>query len=65
MKRSEELGERLKAIIIGTCNTIGCDKCDLKWGSGNDCSATELQSKIFDAEAEERSQNESMNLTTS
>jgi len=54
MKRSEELGERLKNVILNTCNTIGCAKCDLKWKDG--CSALDLQDKIFDAERDEKNQ---------
>ena len=47
----EDLEIRLRNIIQGTCNTVGCDKCGLKWDDG--CSATELQSKIMDIEMEE------------
>lgn len=42
--------DRLRDIILNTCNTIGCENCDLKWGK-NDCSATDLQSKIMDIES--------------
>ena len=49
MKRElEDLRDRLKNVIVNTCNTIGCDNCDLKWPEG--CSATELQNKIHDIE---------------
>lgn len=46
----EELNQRLSMVIKETCNTIGCDKCGLKWNEGalEKCSATELQGKIFD-----------------
>lgn len=48
----KELHERLGNVILGTCNTIGCDGCDLKWTENGKekCSATELQGKIFDLE---------------
>lgn len=40
----KELQERLRNIILNTCNKIGCKDCGLKWGGG--CSATELQNSI-------------------
>lgn len=45
-----DLEDRLRNIIIGTCNTIGCDNCGLKWieNGKEECSATELQGKILD-----------------
>lgn len=43
-----ELHERLRVVITGTCNQIGCDNCGLKWEGG--CSATELEEKILDIE---------------
>lgn len=53
MKRSEDLNERLKNVILSTCNTIGCKDCGLKWNDGKDCSATDLQSRYYDAIEEE------------
>lgn len=44
----KDLEDRLRNVIINTCNKIGCDNCDLKWPGG--CSATELQGKIHDLE---------------
>jgi hypothetical protein len=39
-KSIEDLRERLKDVIVNTCNTVGCANCGLKWDDG--CSATEL-----------------------
>lgn len=47
----EELQARLKNVITGTCNTVGCDNCDLKWDSG--CSASDLQEKLMDIDIQE------------
>jgi hypothetical protein len=47
MSEVEQIRERLKNVIINTCNKIGCDNCDLKWGK-DECIATELQSKEMD-----------------
>lgn len=44
----EDLKIRLKNVIVGTCNTVGCENCGLKWDDG--CSATELDCKIMDIE---------------
>ena len=44
MSELKDLNERLTTIIIGTCNTIGCKDCGLKWD--DTCSATDLQNKI-------------------
>ena len=46
MNELENIRERLRNVIVNTCNTIGCDDCGLKWKDG--CSATELQSKEFE-----------------
>ncbi len=43
-KYLSDLNERLKSLIINTCNKIGCDNCGLSWGK--ECSATDLQDKI-------------------
>ncbi len=53
MSLLEELNSRLKNVITGTCNTKGCNDCDLKWDGG--CSATELQNEIMDIEMNESS----------
>ena len=48
MSELKDLNERLTNIIIGTCNTIGCKDCGLKWD--DTCSATDLQNRIDVAE---------------
>lgn len=55
MSDIEALKDRLKNVIVGTCNTVGCDGCDLKWQEGGDnkCSATELENNIWDIEMEQ------------
>ena len=40
----DDLRDRLRNVILGTCNTVGCKDCDLKWDDS--CSAVELDSKI-------------------
>ncbi|ENC6724226.1 hypothetical protein [Vibrio harveyi] len=55
------LQTRLGVIIANTCNTIGCDDCDLKWDDG--CSATDLQGKIHDEELKEMAMNGDNNPT--
>ncbi len=52
MSRLDELQVRLKNVIVGTCNSVGCKDCDLKWHDGDEqkCSATELQGEIMDIE---------------
>ncbi len=47
----EDLQIRLKNVITGTCNTVGCDNCDLKWDGG--CSANDLQGKLMDIDIQE------------
>ena len=44
----QNLENRLKDLIINTCNKIGCDKCGLSWKEDNKekCSATELEGRI-------------------
>ena len=44
----DDLRDRLKSVILSTCNTIGCKDCDLKWTES--CSALELDSKIRELE---------------
>ena len=48
-----ELQERLKDLILNTCNIVGCDECGLQFDSpyssgSNECSATDLQDRIAD-----------------
>lgn len=53
MQHNNELDDliiRLKNVIVGTCNTIGCKNCNLKWDGG--CSATELEAQIINIEME-------------
>ena len=54
MSEVESLRDRLKNVIVGTCNTIGCDDCGLKWQEDgeNKCSATELENDIWNIEME-------------
>lgn len=50
-KELEALRERMKAVVIETCNRIGCKECGLKWEGS--CSALILESQIMDIEFEE------------
>ncbi|AEG42302.1 hypothetical protein BdPhPhi1402_gp05 [Bdellovibrio phage phi1402] len=52
----KDLEGRLRAVILGTCNTIGCKNCDLKWPGG--CSAADLENKILDIEFQEEKDHE-------
>ena len=56
----KDLHDRLKNIIINTCNKIGCGKCDLEWTENGKsvCSATELQNKILDIEINQKAKGE-------
>ncbi|MBD0785825.1 hypothetical protein HUO09_05695 [Vibrio sp. Y2-5] len=49
-RQREDLIRRMKNVVQNTCNTIGCDKCGLKWDDG--CSATDLQDKSMTIEIE-------------
>ncbi len=51
-KQLEALQQRLKVVILNTCDTIGCRDCGLKYGDG-ECSATDLQGQIMDLELKE------------
>jgi len=60
MTKSEEiktLEDRLRNVILSTCNTIGCDSCGLSWKENGKekCSATELNGKIYDLKFNEAS----------
>lgn len=51
-----DLQNRSRNIIIGTCNTIGCADCGLKWEDDNGkktCSSIELEGKIMDLQAKD------------
>jgi len=55
MQRPQELIDlenRLTAVVRGTCNTVGCDNCGLKYGGydSKQCAATDLQDRILDIE---------------
>lgn len=43
MNELEYIRDRLRNVIVNTCNKIGCKNCDLKWA--DTCQALELQSK--------------------
>ncbi len=49
--QKEDLTSRLDNVIRGTCNTVGCDSCGLKWDGG--CSATDLQNQLYEIEIQE------------
>ena len=51
MSELDNLRDRLRNVIVGTCNTIGCKDCDLKWDKG--CSASELQEQVMELEFKE------------
>lgn len=46
-----DLETRLSVVIQNTCNTVGCDNCDLKWDDS--CTAMDLQGRIHDIELQE------------
>ncbi len=48
-----DLTERLGRVIAERCNTVGCKDCDMGYGDGINCSATDLQSKIMDLEEQQ------------
>lgn len=48
MDELNDLQERLKDVVISTCNTVGCANCGLQWDGG--CSASDLQDRILDIE---------------
>jgi hypothetical protein len=55
MSELQDLEQRLTSLINNQCNTIGCDNCGLKFGGfdSDECSATDLQSRIMKIEMEE------------
>ena len=59
MSELNDLRERLKNVIVGTCNTVGWKDCDLKWNDEkNTCSASELGDRIMDIEFKELDNNQ-------
>lgn len=55
MTRLEELRQRQKNLITGTCNTLGCGNCGLEWEENGEkkCSSGELESEIYDLQMQE------------
>tara|TARA_R110000764_G_scaffold10764_13_gene32872 strand:+ start:668 stop:847 length:180 start_codon:yes stop_codon:yes gene_type:complete len=53
MSELKDLHERLRVVIVETCNAVGCDNCGLSWNGGKDCSASELSDRIADFEFKE------------
>lgn len=60
MNHLDDLRQRLKNVILETCNKIGCRDCDLKWDDG--CSATELQNKIWNEKENLRKSNNELSM---
>ncbi len=52
MSELEQLRQRQRDLIIGTCNKLGCGNCGLEWEENGSkrCSSTELESRIMDIE---------------
>lgn len=46
----KDIQDRLRNLILNTCNKIGCESCGLSWveDGREKCSATELQGKEFE-----------------
>lgn len=45
MSELEIIRDRLKNLIVSTCNTIGCENCPYKWdkdSDGNSCQSDYL-----------------------
>lgn len=57
LSEKENLENRLRDIIINTCNKIGCGNCGLEWTENgrSECSATDLQGKIMAIELSQKS----------
>ena len=53
MTEIEIVEEQLKTLIVETYDTIGCDKCELKWDTDHEkgCRSNELQHEIWDLKA--------------
>ncbi|MGC1494665.1 MAG: hypothetical protein WA790_02565 [Sulfitobacter sp.] len=49
-QEEKDLEARLTAVVTGTCNTVGCDNCSLKYGGydSKECAATDLQGRLMD-----------------
>ncbi len=56
MSELESLHERLRVVVVGTCNTVGCDNCGLSWNDRKNCSASELGDRIVELEFKELEQ---------
>lgn len=59
MARLDDLRERQKALILGTCNKFGCKNCGLKWYEDGErhCSSGELEGEIYELEIKELKSN--------
>lgn len=55
MTRIEELRQRQKSLIIGTCNKLGCGNCGLEWEEDGEkkCSSGELEKEICDLQMQQ------------
>lgn len=50
MSEVRQVRERLKNLILNTCNTIGCKDCPFKWeedSDGNACQSDYLMHQEF------------------
>ena len=47
-ERLDELNNRFRILITGTCNVVGCGKCGLEFDGG--CASTILQDEIMEVE---------------
>jgi hypothetical protein len=57
MTELEKIRERLRILITGTCNTIGCNACPNKWpkdSDGNSCQSDYLMMEESMAEQGEQ-----------
>ena len=53
MNELEDLHDRLRNLIVNTCNTVGCKNCPFIYDiEDNICEATILQGRILDIEQE-------------
>jgi hypothetical protein len=52
----ESVRDRLRVLIVGTCNAIGCNDCPNKWekdSDGNKCSSDYLMMLEYNLSREE------------